>query len=98
MFSLFSLCLVYVDDDNDDDQEDDHYDGQDEDWDDDDDQEDEDDDDTDHILLRLHCLHAQLCHRLLEGERLRMIMKLFWSWFEINDDDEGENDDIHLVQ
>ena len=32
------------------------------------------DDDTDHILLGLHRLHAQLRHRLLEGERLRIVI------------------------
>ena len=61
-------CLAFVDDeDNNDDDQDDY-------WKDDADNDKEEDDDTDHILLGLHRLHAQLRHRLLEGERLRIVI------------------------
>ena len=61
-------CLAFVDDeDNNDDDQDDY-------WKDDADNAKEEDDDTDHILLGLHRLHAQLRHRLLEGERLRIVI------------------------
>ena len=56
-----------------DDQVDDDLDDYDQDGDDDEDGDDE-DDDTDHILLRLDCLHAQLSHRLLKCERLQIVI------------------------